>query len=413
MAHNTEINIDGMLREVVELDHTAQEVDNAVEAIDELREYAEQAFHPNLLDNWYFADPINQRGQTEYGGRVYTIDRWFGNSASATYSVNGDGIVITAPTKEWVFLQNVDLSHIIPGREYTFSILYKAKNTRVRVVVSWAAYQYFYNQSSPATDEYSVATATGVIPDDGSIDFCYAVIQTLDTDGVVDLKAVKLELGSHQTLAHQDEAGNWVLNDPPPNKELELLKCCMSTAEPNDTYANNRVTPAAINAVNKAGDTMTGWLYSAIDGNGYGGLVGDVHGAYLEAYQKDWETRRMLRVTNVQTEPNDGNALLLFNMPANVWHIVLHSGNKPSGSFTGNGSSAARTIETGGIGNCVMISSSNGSAILTDGSSIIIQGGGLTPVNYGAAHIESGVITLATSHESLNASGTTYYYQVL
>ena len=37
--------------------------------------------------------------------------------------------------------------------------------------------------------------------------------------------AAKLELGSQQTLAHQDAAGNWVLNDPPPDKTLELLKC--------------------------------------------------------------------------------------------------------------------------------------------------------------------------------------------
>ncbi len=32
--------------------------------------------NPNLLDNWYFADPINQRGQMEYSDTGYTIDRW-------------------------------------------------------------------------------------------------------------------------------------------------------------------------------------------------------------------------------------------------------------------------------------------------------------------------------------------------
>ena len=35
----------------------------------------------------------------------------------------------------------------------------------------------------------------------------------------------KLELGPVQTLAHKDENGNWILNDPPPNKVLELAKC--------------------------------------------------------------------------------------------------------------------------------------------------------------------------------------------
>lgn len=36
--------------------------------------------------------------------------------------------------------------------------------------------------------------------------------------------AAKLEPGPFQTLAHQ-EGSKWVLNDPPPNYALELLKC--------------------------------------------------------------------------------------------------------------------------------------------------------------------------------------------
>ena len=40
------------------------------------------------------------------------------------------------------------------------------------------------------------------------------------------IKAVKLELGDTQTLAHYDEtAQKWVLNDPPPNYQQELAKC--------------------------------------------------------------------------------------------------------------------------------------------------------------------------------------------
>ncbi|USF28074.1 hypothetical protein N510_003033 [Firmicutes bacterium ASF500] len=30
----------------------------------------------NLVDNWYFVGPINQRGQSTYTGITYTIDRW-------------------------------------------------------------------------------------------------------------------------------------------------------------------------------------------------------------------------------------------------------------------------------------------------------------------------------------------------
>ena len=36
--------------------------------------------------------------------------------------------------------------------------------------------------------------------------------------------AAKLEFGPRQTLAHKDADGNWVLNDPPPDKQQELAK---------------------------------------------------------------------------------------------------------------------------------------------------------------------------------------------
>jgi len=41
----------------------------------------------------------------------------------------------------------------------------------------------------------------------------------------VTVAVIKLELGSVQTLASQNADGTWELNDPPPNKALELLKC--------------------------------------------------------------------------------------------------------------------------------------------------------------------------------------------
>ena len=47
----------------------------------------------NLLDNWYLADPINQRGQKEYTGARYTIDRWKLWSADGQLSIADDGIL--------------------------------------------------------------------------------------------------------------------------------------------------------------------------------------------------------------------------------------------------------------------------------------------------------------------------------
>ena len=45
-----------------------------------------------------------------------------------------------------------------------------------------------------------------------------------DNDNYFALKAIKLELGSQQTLAHQDADGNWVLNEIPGYGE-QLARC--------------------------------------------------------------------------------------------------------------------------------------------------------------------------------------------
>lgn len=41
----------------------------------------------NLLDNSDFTNPVNQRGQTEYLGSGYSIDRWACNSMACDLSI--------------------------------------------------------------------------------------------------------------------------------------------------------------------------------------------------------------------------------------------------------------------------------------------------------------------------------------
>ena len=49
--------------------------------------------NPNLLDNWYFRNPVNQRELAEYG-EGYTIDRWcLYVSGTTTISIE-NGVVI-------------------------------------------------------------------------------------------------------------------------------------------------------------------------------------------------------------------------------------------------------------------------------------------------------------------------------
>lgn len=90
--------------------------------------------------------------------------------------------------------------------------------------------------------------------------------------------------------------------------------------------------------------------------------------------------------------------------------------NKPSGSYTGNGSATTRTIDVGGVGGWLGVCS--GSYII----GIITQNGAMFfnttnsavkcfPV--AQAKYMSGVLTISSADDLLNKNGSTYHYQVL
>ncbi len=94
------------------------------------------------------------------------------------------------------------------------------------------------------------------------------------------------------------------------------------------------------------------------------------------------------------------------------WREILDTGNKPSGSYTGNGSATSRTISTGGLGSLIYIFCPNNAT-----QCIIGYYGGVefasANINSTEATFRDGVLTEATTHGALNVSGYTYYYQVL
>ena len=83
----------------------------------------DQISNPNLLDNWYFADPVNQRGQAEYG-EGYTIDRWcLYVSGTTTISIE-NGVVIHEGAGGY-FQQRLERSKMekLLGQAATLSVL--------------------------------------------------------------------------------------------------------------------------------------------------------------------------------------------------------------------------------------------------------------------------------------------------
>lgn len=177
---------------------------------------------PNLLDNWYFGNPVNQRGQTSYTGGGYAVDRWKMGEGVTAAVANG-ALNISYSTPGWNLVELL-ANMLVPGATYTLSCIYKASVNPIRLVVAWSGSQYFYNEASPISDDWALAQITGTIPASATISFNQVVIQSLGSGaGNFSLKAIKLELGSQQTLAHQ-ENGVWVLNEIPDYGE-QLRRC--------------------------------------------------------------------------------------------------------------------------------------------------------------------------------------------
>ena len=159
----------GAVEQVDRLDHTAQQIDDATAM-------ALQLSNPNLLDNWYFGNPVNQRNVSGAIDAVgYFLDRW--KLVSGSVTIGSNGITLNGTIAQ--------ILETAVGTDVTASAL----TTEGVVVAS-------YDNNSKTIS----LTGTG---------------QTF--------VAAKLELGSQQTLAHQ-ENGVWVLNEIPDYGE-QLRRC--------------------------------------------------------------------------------------------------------------------------------------------------------------------------------------------
>lgn len=159
----------------------------------------------NLLDNWYFGNPVNQRGQTVYDGSGYCIDRWKNGAVSV---IKGEGLKATYADSIIMQSLEAELKAAIDGKECTVSVICDGvmnTNTFTYTAAPSAATLVMYGEN------VNVTILTG-----GTIHIAFRAVNSV-------IQAVKLELGDFQTLAH-NENGVWVLNEIP-NYGTELLKC--------------------------------------------------------------------------------------------------------------------------------------------------------------------------------------------
>ena len=177
--------------------------------------------NPNLLDNWYFGNPVNQRGQTSYAPvwDGYSIDRWAVEAdGDIVITIVNGGIHVksTAPaTRQFKQIFPSDLA--LAGQTITISVLCSEVIGEVNFKLTQVSSPYQTTVNVPLSGA-GLFSASGTVLT-GQQKFAF----DLAPGSECTIKAVKLELGSQQTLAHQ-ENGAWVLNEIPDYGE-QLRRC--------------------------------------------------------------------------------------------------------------------------------------------------------------------------------------------
>ena len=163
--------------------------------------------HKNLLHNWDFRNPVNQRGLTSTATsftNAYTIDRWKIVNIG-TIAVNS-GYITVAGTGSYTpsLRQRVETERVhFAGKKVTFSAYVKGS-----CKLGIAGYgENYVNLTS-----WTLVKRTVTLTAEGSL---YVDISALDANGSFDVLCAKLELGDTSTLA----------NDPPAVYSEQLAFC--------------------------------------------------------------------------------------------------------------------------------------------------------------------------------------------
>ena len=174
-----------------------------------IAEHYRQFCNQNLLDNWYFANPVNQKGQMEYTGSGYTIDRW--RSYGTKVSIN-DGYISLSTEGNPTFCQKSELD--LYDKTLTFSVLLANGSlcTGTGILASDTAWK-----NTTLYEDSSIKLWLQ------NSDPLFNAAIDIKGNTPVDMVAAKLEFGSSQTLAHK-EGSKWVLNEIP-DYATELAKC--------------------------------------------------------------------------------------------------------------------------------------------------------------------------------------------
>lgn len=167
------------------------------------------------------------------------------------------------------------------------------------------------------------------------------------------------------------------------------------------------------NSVSKTGDnTMEGTLHVRTADNGYGSFNKN-HSA-----REDYGTQMMDHASDGRTAKVSVCGLLdTFTYTGNDGQVrdVHHEGNKPFGSYIGDGITNERNIETKGIGRLILVYNQNYFSFVTPEGALVIKlsTGTISWIDGAKVFFLNGKLGLHTSNSAFNEVDAVYHYQVI
>jgi hypothetical protein len=187
--------------------------------------------NPNLLDNWYWADPINQRGATQYTAAGFCLDRWSfeqWSTISPTVEIREGCVAVTCGCTSATDTNTTKLRQVIvdpsrlAGKTVTLSAKLKNVSINTRDDATGPRLTIYYGSKTDmgihTSHANSIISVTATLPT--SLSSMYVAIgNDANAAGMggfdIEIESMKLEIGSVSTLT----------NDAPPKKSEQLLEC--------------------------------------------------------------------------------------------------------------------------------------------------------------------------------------------
>lgn len=180
----------------------------------------------------------------------------------------------------------------------------------------------------------------------------------------------------------------------------------------NMQTAIDEVVELTNSALPKSGGMVDGVLHVRSANNGYASL----HKNNTES--TDYGLKVVDRTKDNKNAYMTIRALtdeLTFTNTKGETEAILHEGNKPFGSYEGNGNANERVIDTKGIGRLILVYNPNYFSFVFPEGAFVIKTSDKSFDFFPStkAYYLNGKLTLNLTNDALNKTGETYYYQAV